>query len=412
MQSGQTVLHNESELKSYLETAIVILAERAGHSRAGATPDILREAPPDTPDLVAKAEAAQPKIVQSSTAQTLTHEEGDEEDEGGQQDVLHEHGLTGPQPPELPAVFKRWTEVDLPYALTETNSLPILHGPSELVPIPGFREALIVTTDDFVTIPLVVDIWITHCASNVQLYRYTQPRNFACGLVVWSILHHYFPRDAQLSAFHAPQTRREYAEVWSQVDLILQKHGLTRVPVEVISAVMAHRQVGQAILLMTLYESLTNLKLPHPIPVLRDHCRRGRSGSHCNKRHYLQETKSNVARRPASFGQLLRKMFTTNQEMAFCRAHRRLQPPRVNRHFESRVDFGSGRDAELIKLERLVLRPAGERCYLFHADRQELIKKHREREKSSASGTPVLVLLQPPFFTADPLTKQPRVRVG
>lgn len=102
--------------------------------------------------------------------------------------------------------------------------------------------------------------------------------------------------------------------------------------------------------------------------------------------------------------------------MAFSKAQRVLRPPRLNRQDESRTDIDMGvteKEIEQSRLQRLTRGPHGDRCYLYHADKTELLAEHHERQVSTlVSHTPKLARLDgPPFFKTDPLTKSYRVPV-
>ena len=158
MQSTQTVLHNENELKTYLDTAMVLLAERAGHPRTDATPDAV---------LIDISEATALKKPDEAPSKVTNAVVPYSEPNRGIR------GTSLPQPVEEPVADPQ------PGAPLERNSVSLAHGPSGLLPYTGLREALMVTIDDFVTIPLVVDIWVTRCAPNVPLFKYSQPEHFA-----------------------------------------------------------------------------------------------------------------------------------------------------------------------------------------------------------------------------------------
>ncbi|GAV06437.1 hypothetical protein RvY_16431 [Ramazzottius varieornatus] len=394
MQTDQVViLHNEVELRNFMRAAITLFAEKAANLQ-----------PP--------APSAQPSVIRSSTLAALPRPTSSRTSTAV---TLRPSVVKSAELPQArQANEPRDENVDNPFFLSHSIS-HFETGPQvPPTPLPGdSREGLYVDLHAFVRIPLVVDVWVTRCASNVDISKYMQPKHFAGGFVVWSILHHYFPRDAQLSAFHEPQTRVQYAEIWSQVDLILQKHGLVRIPAEIIGGVMEYRQAGQAVLLMTLYETLTNLKLAHPIPQIYNPCRKKNK---CNTWNFQHETLSNTAKRPASFEQMLQRMYSTNQRMAFSKAQRVLRPPRLNRQDESRTDIDMGvteKEIEQSRLQRLTRGPHGDRCYLYHADKTELLAEHYERQVSNlVSRTPKLARLDgPPFFKTDPSTKSYRVPV-
>lgn len=116
--------------------------------------------------------------------------------------------------------------------------------------------AALVHANDFLVIPLKVDMWLTGClheSSHISISRngafceldlQRQVRCFENGYMVWRLLHHYFPRDLNLSAYRKPQTRRQYAEVWNQVDLVLRKHRLPMLPQEAVKSVLRQEQVN------------------------------------------------------------------------------------------------------------------------------------------------------------------------
>ncbi|XP_055327861.1 uncharacterized protein LOC129581040 isoform X2 [Paramacrobiotus metropolitanus] len=175
-------------------------------------------------------------------------------------------------------------------------------------------DQITVTAKTVLPLPTTVEHWLNKCLMESQhgdlltLHQRSRPECFGDGYIAWCLLHHYFPRDINMTAFRTPHSRHEYAEIWSQVDLVLRKHSLPRFSADLVAAVVKGCQSAKAVLLMLLYEALTNLKLPRAIPQFVPE-RGDRKGG------VLRATPVYARRYSASFIQLLQGMYGTSQNV-------------------------------------------------------------------------------------------------